>query len=91
LATTGRSLPPERCASVSAVANRSILRQTDGVRAFPREVIRCGPGDGLLKQLDGGPRLDFGPVGICHRKGVRFQPAAHALVAALKGQARLDP
>lgn len=77
-------MPVIRCESVSVVANRAMILQTDCICAFPKEVVQFELDRGLLAQLDIGQVLDFGPVGMSYRKGASQTPAAQALLAALR-------
>jgi len=84
-------MPQKGCESVSVVMNRALILQSDCIGSFPQEVIQFEIDHGLIRRLDIGQTLTFGPVGISRRKGVVPSNAAQALLNALDGLTVLAP
>lgn len=81
----GLPLPHIACQSVSVIANRRMLLETDWICAFPRQVVEPDIDAGMLARVPVEPLLSFGPVGICQRRDVPLSRAAEGLVAVLRG------
>jgi len=80
----GLPQPQVACQSVSVVANRRMVMDTDWICAFPRQVIEPDLAAGLLARIPLAPSLSFGPVGVCHRQDVPLSRAAEGLLAILR-------
>jgi len=76
--------PAPACESISLLANRRLLADTDMIGVWPGQVAQDDIADGRLVALDIGGDIAFGPVGISRRRGKPLSPAAEALVESLR-------
>lgn len=86
----GLRQPRIACQSVSVIANRRMLLETDWICAFPSQVVEPDIDAGLLARVPLDPVLSFGPVGICYRRDVPLSRAAEGLVSVLRGTVGTD-
>lgn len=83
----GLDPPAPSCESMSLLANRRLLQDSDMIGVWPAAVgvedIRAG----RLTALSWPPDLTFGPVGITRHRGRQLSPAAESLIRIVKSVA----
>lgn len=77
-------LPAVACESVSVVANRRLILETDYIGVFPAQVLVSDIQAGLLAKINVTPPISFGPVGISRLENTAFSLAAEALARELR-------
>lgn len=77
------ALPPAPCESLSVLANRRLVLETDHICPFPIGVVRGEIARGTLSRIPLDPPLWFGPVGICRRADAPMTRAAEELASCL--------
>lgn len=78
------ALPQAPCESISVLANRRLIIESDCVCPFPWQTVELDVGAGLLARIETDPVLSLGPVGITRRKDEPLSPAAVYVVNLLE-------
>ncbi|NIB39162.1 LysR family transcriptional regulator [Pseudomaricurvus alkylphenolicus] len=80
----GLEPPAKAVESVSMLANRTLLEQTDMIAALPNQVARTFERLDTLTRLPVDPGIEPGPVGVSLREGRELSPAAQYLLQKLR-------
>lgn len=83
----GLNVPANATESVSILANRTLLKETDMISTLPNEVIRTYEEIGLLKRLNVDLGDEPGPIGITVRANRALPPVSEYLLHALRDEA----
>ncbi len=88
LADAGLESPAKAVESVSILANRSLLEQTDMISALPDQVVCAYERAGTLVRLPVELGVKPGPIGVSLREGRELPPAGHYLLEKLRDVAK---
>ncbi|WP_299597675.1 LysR substrate-binding domain-containing protein [uncultured Microbulbifer sp.] len=84
LREAGIESPVRAVESVSILANRTLLEETDMISVMPDQVVRFYEKDGLLQRLPVTLNISPGPIGISLCEGRTLSPAANYLLDKLR-------
>ncbi|GAB3113671.1 LysR family transcriptional regulator [Aestuariicella hydrocarbonica] len=84
LTAAGLESPARAVESVSILANRTLLEETDMVAALPAQVVLAYERSGDLIQLPVDLGIQPGPIGVSLREGRELSPAANYLLEKLR-------
>ncbi|WP_076410646.1 LysR family transcriptional regulator [Shewanella sp. UCD-KL12] len=85
----GLNVPANAVESVSILANRTLLKETDMISTLPDQVIKTYSEIGLLKKLPIDLGTESGRIGITTRANRELPPVCQSLLEALREEANL--
>ncbi|WP_028767733.1 LysR substrate-binding domain-containing protein [Shewanella fidelis] len=80
-------VPANATESISILANRTLLQETDMISILPNEVIKNYETVGILKRLPIDLHCDPGAIGITIKANRELPPVCHSLLNALRIEA----